>query len=421
MTTAGFLRARTLGRLTHAALYGPLSNLRLAEVPEPGIPEPGALAPGWVGLDVLGCGICGTDLGTLSFSASPVLEPFGSFPAVLGHEILARVREVGPGVKGIEPGQRVSVDPFLSCEVRGHPPLRACLSCQAGRHATCEQAGEEGETRVGSGHLAPGLTIGYHRHLGGGFAPRMVAHQTQLFGVPDEVGDDVAILTEPLSIGVHAVLNTPIDPDDDVLVIGSGPIAMGVIWALRATGFTGSITAQTKRAHEAEMARALGATNVVAAGLEAREALIATGAMAYQPILGDEVFSGGGFPVVFDCVGNAGSLKQALRWTAPRGTLVMLGCAAELPRLDLTFLWARELNVRGFVGHAWEEWRGERRHSFEVTHELLRDHGKEVGRLVTHRFPLSEYREAFEVASNHRRHGAMKVILQPSTPQASEA
>jgi threonine dehydrogenase-like Zn-dependent dehydrogenase len=413
VTTAGFLRARTLGRLSNAALYGPLSNLRMAEVPEPGIPEPGTLAAGWVGLDVIACGICGTDLGTLSFSASPALEPFGSFPAVLGHEILARVREVGPGVTRVVPGQRVSVDPFLSCEMRGHEAARACLSCQAGRHATCEQAGEEGEVLVGSGKLAPGLTLGYHRDLGGGFAPRMVAHEQQLFGVPDEVGDDLAVLTEPLSIGVHAVLNTALHPDEDVLVIGSGPIAMGVIWALRATGFQGSITAQTKRAHEAEMARALGATNVVAAGLEAREALIATGAMAYQPILGDEVFSGGGFPVIFDCVGNAGSLKQALRWTAPRGTLVMLGCAAELPRLDLTFLWARELKVCGFVGHAWEMWQGERRHSFEITHELLRHHGREVGRLVTHTFPLAEYREAFDVASNHRKSGAMKVVLTP--------
>lgn len=413
VTTAGFLRARSLGRLTNAALYGPLSNLRLAEVPEPGIPEPGTLASGWVGLDVIACGICGTDLGTLSFSASPVLEPFGSFPAVLGHEILARVREVGPGVTRVVPGQRVSVDPFLSCEVRGHPAARACLSCQAGRHATCEQAGEEGELTVESGKLAPGLAIGYHRDLGGGFASRMVAHESQLFVVPDEVGDGVAVLTEPLSIGVHGVLNTTLHPEEDVLVIGSGPIAMGVIWALRATGFQGSITAQTKRAHEAEMARALGATNVVAAGLEAREALIATGAMAYQPILGDEVFSGGGFPVIFDCVGNAGSLKQALRWTAPRGTLVMLGCAAEIPRLDLTFLWARELQVRGFVGHAWETWEGERRHSFEITHELLRHHGSEVGRLVTHTFPLAQYREAFEVASNHRRSRAIKVILQP--------
>jgi threonine dehydrogenase-like Zn-dependent dehydrogenase len=419
VTPSGFVRARTLGRFTESAIFGPLSNLRLAEVPEPGIPTPGSLAEGWVGLDVMGCGICGTDLGTLSYHASPVLEPFGSFPAVLGHEILARVRETGPGVTGLEPGMRVAVDPFLSCQVRGHPEADHCPSCRAGRHATCEEAGEEGVVALEAGRLSPGLTMGYHRDLPGGFGERMVAHHSQVFPVPDALDDRTAVLTEPLSIGVHAVLNAGPgggriqDLESDVLVIGSGPIAMGVVWALRATGFRGSITAQTKRAHEAEMARRLGATNVVKPGLEAREALIATGSQAYQPILGDEVFSGGGFPLVFDCVGNAGSLTQALRWTAPRGTLVMLGCAAEIPKLDLTFVWARELNVRGFVGHAWETWEGERRHSFQITHDLLVATGAPVRELVTHTFPLARYREAFSVASNHRRSGALKVVLEP--------
>ncbi len=419
VTPAGFVRARTLGRLTEAALYGPLSNLRLTEVPEPGVPSPGRLAPGWVGLDVMACGICGTDLGTLSYRASPVLEPFGSFPAVLGHEILARVREVGPGVTGLEPGMRVAVDPFLSCQVRGHPEDRHCPSCRDGRHATCEEAGEDGEAAEGGGALSRGLTMGYHRDLPGGFGERMVAHESQLFPVPDALDDQTAVLTEPLSIGMHAVLNAGpgggriADPEADVLVVGSGPIAMGVIWALRATGFRGSITAQTKRAHEADMAMRLGATQAVKPGLEAREALIATGSRAYQPILGNEVFSGGGFPLVFDCVGNAGSLTQALRWTAPRGTLVMLGCAAEIPKLDLTFLWARELQVRGFVGHAWESWEGERRHSFQITHDLLVATGAPVRDLVTHTFPLARYREALSVAGNHRRSGAMKVVLEP--------
>jgi L-iditol 2-dehydrogenase len=413
VTSSGFVRARTLGRLSESAVFGPLSNLRLADVPEPGLEAPGKLAPGWVGLDVMACGICGTDLGTLGFTASPALEPFGSFPAVLGHEILARVREVGPGVTGFEPGQRVSVDPFLTCEIRGYAPEAHCPSCRAGRHSTCEQAGEEGPAEIGGELLSQGLTMGYHRDLPGGFGERMVAHASQLFPVPDALDDRTAVLTEPLSIGVHAVLNAGVHPDEDILVIGSGPIAMGVIWALRATGFRGSITAQTKRAHEAEMATTLGATNAVKPGLEAREAVIATGAHAYQPILGDEVFSGGGFPMVFDCVGNGGSLKQALRWTAPRGTLVMLGCAAEIPKLDLTFLWARELTMKGFVGHGWESWEGERKHSFQITHELLEATGAPLRDLVTHTFPLAEYREAFSVAANHRRSGAIKVVLEP--------
>jgi len=409
VTPSAFLRARTLGQITESALYGPLSNLRLVESSLPNL----LTTPGWVRLEVMACGICGTDLATLGFDASPALEPFGSFPAILGHEILARVREVGPGVKGLEPGMRVAVDPFLDCGVRGYPEEGWCPSCTEGRHGTCEQAGEEGVTEIDGNPLSHGLTIGYHRDLPGGFGSEMVAHARQLFPVPDGISDRAAVLTEPLSIGVHAVLNAGVHPEEDILVIGSGPIAMGVIWALRATGFQGSITAQTKRAHEAEQARALGATNVVAPGLEAREALIATGARAYQPILGEEVFSGGGFPMVFDCVGNGGSLHQALRWTAPRGKLVLLGCAAHIPKLDLTFLWARELRIMGFVGHGWESWRGGRKHSFEITHELLLETGAPVEALVTHTFPLADYRRALSVAANHRKSKAMKVVLEP--------
>ncbi len=69
-------------------VFGGLSGLRLGDVPEPPLP-----ADDWVRLEVLKAGICGTDIGNLTFSASPAMEPFGSFPAVLGHEILARVME----------------------------------------------------------------------------------------------------------------------------------------------------------------------------------------------------------------------------------------------------------------------------------------------------------------------------------------
>src|SRR6185436_2315352 len=142
------------------------------------------------------------------------------------------------------------------------------------------------------------------------------------------------------------------------------------IWALRAAGFQGEILAQVKRAHEVELARTLGASSVVAPGPDAREALIATGAQAYMPIVGAEVYSGGGFDVVYDCVGSAQSIEQSLRYTAPRGRIVLLGCAAQ-SKLDLTFLWARELDVKGFVGYGRESWRGGAAHTFDITMSQL--------------------------------------------------
>jgi threonine dehydrogenase-like Zn-dependent dehydrogenase len=132
-----------------------------------------------------------------------------------------------------------------------------------------------------------------------------------------------------------------------------------------------------------------------------------------MPIVGEEVYSGGGFPLIFDCVGSAETVKQALRYAAPRGRIVLLGCAAEIRKLDLTFVWARELEVKGFVCYGREEWRGSHRHTFEIAQELLIETGAPVERMVTHVYPLSQYRDALSTAWNRRRTGSIKVLLDP--------
>jgi threonine dehydrogenase-like Zn-dependent dehydrogenase len=135
--------------------------------------------------------------------------------------------------------------------------------------------------------------------------------------------------------------------------------------------------------------------------------------MAYQPLMGPEVYAGGGFPLIFDCVGSEGSLSQALRFGAPRGRVVLLGCAGELRKLDLTFVWARELELQGFLGYGEEAWRGEAMHTFRVTRQLLRETRTPVQAMVTHVFPLEQYRDALSAAANHGRSEAIKVVLEP--------
>ena len=404
-----YLLGKSLGGLTSAVTYGALSGLKLRDLPEPVLP-----GPKWVRLEVLAAGICGTDISTLTFAGSPLMEPFASFPAVLGHEILGKVLEVGPAVRNVEVGQRVAVEPLLSCEIRGVPTGASCPSCRRGRPATCAQAGEAGPLTLNGQPLARGVTIGYHHDLPGGWGQFMVAHEDQLFAIPDEIDDSTAVLVEPLSIGLHAALNSPPSPQDPVLVIGSGPIAMGALWALRATGFQGTLVAQAKRFKEGHLALALGATEVVKPGEGAREALVDTGAKAYMPLVGPEVYAGGGFPLIYDCVGSRESLDQALRYAAPGGRVVMLGCSAQLWRVDLTFLWARELEVVGYFGYGRERWEGAEHHTFEITRQLLLDSTVPVSRIVTHVFPLDEYKDALRAASNRRVSGAMKVVLTPT-------
>lgn len=408
VTIPSYVVGRTLGRLTESARYGGLSGLRFGDVSEPGLP-----GEDWARVEVIKAGICGTDIGTLDLEASPAMEPFGSFPAVLGHEILGRVVEVGPGVRDLPVGTRVVVDPMISCVTRGFSADDECASCGAGRHCTCERAGDEGRVEIDGKPLSRGATVGFHSDLPGGWSERVLAHRSQLFPVDEGLPDKAAVLIEPLAVGMHAVLGMRPWGPGPALVIGSGPIALGTIWALRAAGFEGEIVAQIKRSHEAAIARALGASHIVSPGDEARQALVETGAQAYMPIVGDEVFAGGGFPLVFDCVGSGQTLTQAMRFASPRGRLVMLGCAAEIRKLDLTFVWAHELEIKGFVGYGIEEWRGGRAHTFEITRDLLVETMAPVDRMVTHIYPLGEYRQAVSTAANRRKTQSIKVLLDP--------
>ncbi len=411
VTIPGYLLGKGLGGLTRAAVFGRASGLRLRDLPEPALP-----GDDWVRLEVLKAGICGTDIGNLTFKASPAMEPFGSFPAVLGHEILARVVETGRAVRAVEPGQRVAVNPVVSCTVRGFAGTEQCPSCAAGWDATCARMGEEGALEIAGHPLRRGTMIGYHADLPGGWGERTIAHEGQLLPVDDALDDRAAVLIEPLSVGMHAALGSRPWGDGPVLVIGSGPIALGTIWALRAAGFQGEILSQIKRGHEAKLAVALGASGTLSPGDEARQALVDTGAQAYMPILGDEVYAGGGFPLIFDCVGSAATLRQALRYASARGRIVLLGCAAKLKKLDLTFVWAHELTVQGFVCYGREQWRNDTVHTFRVTHDLLRESGAPVSAMVTHVFPLGQYRDALVAAADRRASGSIKVVLDPSVP-----
>ncbi len=409
VTVPGYLLGKSLGRLSESVTFGGFSGLELKEVENVRVP-----ASDWVRIDVTRAGVCGTDIGTLTFTASPAMEPFGSFPAVLGHEIVGRVAEVGAAVEHVEVGQRVTVDPMISCTTRGFGEAQRCSSCVEGQHCTCQRAGDEGVTEVDGHPLSRGATIGYHSDLPGGWGESMIAHASQVFPLDDALDDHTGVLIEPLSVGMHAVLNMRPWGDGPALVIGSGPIALGTIWSLRAAGFEGEIVAQIKRKHEADLARAFGATSVVSPGDEARQALIDTGASAYMPIVGDEVYAGGGFPLIFDCVGSRQTLTQALGFGAPRARVVMLGCAARMKDLDLTFVWAREIGVKGFVGYGAEEWQGSTRHTFEVVHDLLLEGSVDVSDMVTHVYPIAQYRDALSTAANRGRSGSIKVLLDPA-------
>lgn len=400
ISIARYALAKGVGRLLPTLHYGKLSGLALRELPPPKLP-----GKGWIRLKPRWAGVCGSDIATLFFKMSPESEPFSSFPAVLGHEVLAEVTDVGDEPCGLEVGQRVAVDPSLPCRLRGFSA--PCPSCAQGIEGTCERTAE--------GTLAPGSLIGYHRELPGAFGDEMVAHVSQLYPVPVEVPDKAAVLIEPLAVCMHAVLKHPPRQTDRVLVVGGGPVAFGTLWALRASGARCHVTHLARREFQLELGRRMGADDAFLANsdelAEAQEVARRTEGRALSPIIGPPVVAGG-YDLVFDCVGTRDALQHALRYTRAQGRLVLLGCASQVERFDFTSVWRNELTVSGAFVYGREIFRGQPLHTFDVVRTLLsRREGPDVTPMVTHVFRLEQYSAAIEANLDRGTHQAVKTVF----------
>ncbi|HEY8416309.1 MAG TPA: alcohol dehydrogenase catalytic domain-containing protein [Thermaerobacter sp.] len=366
------------------------------------LPDPELRGDDWAVVRTRLAGVCGSDLGVITAHSSPSASPFSSFPAVLGHEIYGVIERAGSRVS-LPAGTRVVVDPSISCTMRGLPP---CPACQEGFPYLCRRCTE--------GDLSAGFLVGFCRDLPGGWAERMPAHASQLHPVPDAVSDERAVLVEPLAVAFHGVLRRTPAAGSRVLVIGAGTIGLCTVAALRLLGVDARVTVAARHGMQADLARALGADEVVSPA-EIGAAARAAGARAFRPLIGREVYRGG-FDLVYDCVGTRRSLDDALRVAREGGTVVLLGGAGEIPRLDWTFVWMRELEIVGSVGYGLERV-GERRvHTFDLVLEALAEHpGLPVERMITHRFPLRRYREALRAALDRRSSGAVKIVFTPGS------
>lgn len=218
-------------------------------------------------------GICGTD-----YHAFAGRQPFFSYPRILGHELGVEVLEVGPDVTRIARGAHCAVLPYLECGT--------CIACRRGRPNCCANL------RV----------LGVH--IDGGMQERMVVPADKLFA-HDRLSYDQLALVETLGIGAHAVARAAVDATDHVVVVGLGPIGLGVAQSARARG--AAVTGV-----DADPARIAFARDVF--GIES--------AAEPEPAT-----------AVFDATGNPASMNAAPGRAAPSGRVVFVG----LHKGDVTF------------------------------------------------------------------------------------
>ncbi len=401
-----WLACKLAGMATPRAFTGPLSMLRLRELPVPELP-----AADWVRLRTILGGVCGTDLALVFQKNHPntILQQFAAFPAVLGHENVAIIDAVGPAVPGHwRTGMRVCVDPALGCAGRGIDP--PCSQCAAGRPSVCEAPGDE--------RFPPRALIGLNRVTGGSWAEYFVAHQSQLHAVPDAVIDDHAVLVDPIASAAHAVFRRRPRDGEHILITGAGIVAFGVLLAIRALGHANSITLVARNAAQANLARRLGAGEVLIQPRRMRRidryrAIAAdAGAIRLDGRMGNQALLGG-YDLTYDCTGTPMGLTFALGWTRARGTLVAVGTTG-ISIIDSTPLWFDELTVIGANGRQIEAADGRQLHTYEVVFDWLSTGRLDLSPLTPSIFPLSEYRAAFAALANRGASRVLKVAFDPA-------
>ncbi len=330
-------------------------RVELVDLP---VPEPG---PGQVLLKVRSASICGTDLHILE-GAFPKVRP----PVTLGHEFAGEVARLGPGVRGWQEGDRVT------CESEAHS-CGGCSYCQAGQTNLCPQR----------------LAHGYS--LDGGMAQYVLVRHDALHRLPGSVSFQQGALCEPLAVAVHAVLELdPPAPGQSVLVTGPGPIGLLVLAVLVMTGAEVTVAGTSHDQSRLEVARAMGAKQVVMA--DRQELAQVAG----------ECAGGEGFSRAWECSGAPAALNAAMECLRRQGSIIQVGLSGGLAPVDLDRLTLKELRLVGAFAHNHATW--------ERTMELMAQGRLDAALVISGEFPLSQWERAFDLA---RRQEGLKYLLRP--------
>ena len=370
------LATKILSKISQSVYFSPLSPVRYAKVPDQDLP-----GPNWARVAPLLAGICGVDLSLFFVQADPAIS-ITAFPGAtktfMGHELVGNIIETGENVKDLRVGDRVTLQKYLPCcSIKEIDP--PCRFCREGNYTLCENFAQ------------PPV----FENTGAGFGNEFLAHQSQLIKVPDDIPDEEAVLIEPASVSLHAVLKRPPKEDEKILVIGAGTIGLNVIQFAKAVNPRCTVFVHEKIDFKRELALKLGADEALSG--ETYEAVakvtggkIYIGAMKNTNILG-------GFDLIYDCVGYSTTIHDALRWLRARGEYVMVGNQLSPVKFDQTPIWNQEVNIIGVNAHGCENYMGENISSFDLAIRMIREGKVNLKGLVTHKFPLSQYKQAFKM------------------------
>lgn len=327
------------------------------------VPAPEIMGEHDILLRVKAVSICGTDLHY--YRGEPAGNPPLAYPFIMGHEFAGRVEAVGQAVTTLRVGDRVAVDPAVSCGV--------CEFCLSGNPNICPHVRFTGSPTV------PGA-----------FQDLLVHPAHTAFKLPDNLSYAHGAILEPLGVALHAVNLGKLRVADTVAVVGCGPIGLLIIQLARLSGAQ-DVFASEILDYRVQMAAHAGASMVVNASVHDPVAAIL------------EATHGRGVDVVFEVAGDITTPDQASRVCKPGGMVVIVGICAEdsMPfqagpsrRKGLTIKVARRM-----------------KHVYERTIPLAARHMVDLDSFLTHSVPWERGDEAFAMLADYQDEAGKVVLL----------
>jgi (R,R)-butanediol dehydrogenase/meso-butanediol dehydrogenase/diacetyl reductase len=326
--------------------------LEIVELPDP------KAGPGEIVVRVRDCGICGSDLHSAT-NLDAKLPP----GTIMGHEFAGIVEEIGAGVTGFEPGDSVAAMSYLPCG--------ECASCLAGLGVQCAAM-----RLVGFGD-APG-----------GYAELTKMRPGSVFKMPRTMSFRLGATVEPLVVGFHGLRRSGLQAGETCVIMGAGPIGlMTLLWA-RYAGARAIVVSEIQM-HRRDLALKLGADSVVDPRM-------------HNPAAAMARITGAGPDVVFECIGQPGTLAQAMVTARRGGRLAVLGVAMEDDGFPPGIAMNKELDVRFSLGIEPGE--------IETTIALLGSGRINTEPLITHVVGLNDLPRAF--AALAQPHNQCKVMIE---------
>ena len=332
-------------------------GLDFSEMPDPQTP-----AFGEVTVQVENVGICGSDVHAYEWTAGYEFMT-ARLPVTMGHEFAGRIVATGPGAT-LPIGARVTINPGIICGV--------CPACRRDEPRNC------------TGRATIGLT------RDGGFAKHVTLPDRNCLPLPATVDTELGALTEPLGVSCEAVLTGEVKLGDTVLIMGPGTIGQGIALMARAAGAGRVLMAGRADAPRFDVMRALGFDDIID--------------IADAPLREQVLDRTGGKPVdvVLEATGHPVSIQAGMQVLKKAGIIVAVGIHAEPVSFNLTDF------VR--MRHQLRASHGTNTHTFTRVLNLLGRDPEAYRPMITHRMPLANALEGFELA---RQRAASKVMLRP--------